>query len=330
MTKVVLGVCLGIVVGVAATWFFVPHGGASHEPEKKEEAKAESRLVHTNDETWIRLEGKAQELAGLKVVAVQKASIPPEIKGYGRVLDPAPLAALTIEIATAQAALAASQKEYNRLKELHAQNQNVSARALETAEAAWKRDEVAHQSAQLRLLTGWGKALTESPDLPGLVRALAGLESALVRVDVPLGESVDKIPTGARIAPLQDEAHAFPARFLGPVSTVDAQSQGRGFLFLIETNALPPGAAVIGWLAIPGENEEGLIVPASALVRHEGGVFVYVARADELYARIGVELEKPVDQGWAVKGELKPGDKVVGTGAQQLLSEELKAQMSEE
>jgi len=330
MTKAILAVCLGMVVGAAAVWFFVPHGGASHEPGKKEEAKSESRLVHTNEETWIRLDQKAQELAGLKIAAVQKASISPEIKGYGRVLDPAPLAALSIEIATARAALAASQKEYNRLKELHAQNQNVSARALETAEAAWKRDEVGVQSAELRLLAGWGKAIAETQDLPTLVRSLAALESSLVRLDVPLGESMDKTPTGARIAPLQEEGHALPTRLLGPVSTVDAQSQGRGFLFLMETNALPPGAAVVGWLAISGESEEGVVVPASALVRHEGEVFVYLAKADDLFSRIAVALEKPVDQGWLAKGELKPGDKVVVTGAQQLLSEELKAQISEE
>jgi hypothetical protein len=330
MTKVIVAVCVGIAIGAAAVWFFLPQGGASHEPEKKEEAKSESRLVHTNDETWIRLDKKAQELAGLKIAEIQKASITPEIKAYGRVLDPAPLAALTIEIATARAALEASQKEYNRLKELHAQNQNVSARALETAEASWKRDEVAVQSAQLRLLASWGKTVAEMKDLPALVRSLASLESSLVRLEVPFGESIDKIPTGARIAPLQDEAHAFPARLLGPASTVDPQSQARGFLFLMETNALPLGASVVGWLAIPGENEEGVIVPASALIRHEGEVFVFLQRADDLFSRTGVELERPVDKGWLAKGELKAGEKIVVTGGQQLLSEELKAQSSEE
>src|SRR5262249_2245908 len=66
--------------------------------------------------------------------------------------------------------------------------------------------------------------------------------------------------------------------------------------------------------------------PTSALIRHEGEVFVFLERADALFSRTAVELEKPVEQGWVAKGELKPGDKIVITGGQQLLSEELKAQ----
>jgi multidrug efflux pump subunit AcrA (membrane-fusion protein) len=98
----------------------------------------------------------------------------------------------------------------------------------------------------------------------------------------------------------------------------------------METNALPPGASVVGWLNVPGENEDGLIVPASALVRHEGATFIFTAKGDDLFSRTEIELERPMDQGWLVKGEVKPGEKIVITGAQQLLSEELKAQNSEE
>ena len=64
----------------------------------------------------------------------------------------------------------------------------------------------------------------------------------------------------------------------------------------------------------------------SALVRHEGEVFVYVQTSDELFLRQEIELDHPLSEGWFVDEGLKPGQKLVLTGAQQLLSEELKGE----
>ncbi len=46
-------------------------------------------------------------------------------------------------------------------------------------------------------------------------------------------------------------------------------------------------------------------------------------------ARKEIELERPLDGGWFVHEGLKPGDKVVTAGAQQLFSEEVKGQGAE-
>ena len=68
----------------------------------------------------------------------------------------------------------------------------------------------------------------------------------------------------------------------------------------------------------------------AALVRHEGQVFVYLQKADEKFEREEVKLDLPLKDGWLVRGEISAGDKVVVTGAQQLLSEELKSRSGEE
>src|SRR5437773_11835672 len=67
-------------------------------------------------ETVVVLDQETQARIGLKVEPVATATITPEAQGYGRVLDPGPLAALSAELASAEAALAASQKEFDRLK----------------------------------------------------------------------------------------------------------------------------------------------------------------------------------------------------------------------
>ena len=331
MKKTFPALILGLAIGVAAVWFFQKQN-ASHEakPDEKKEEKKDEAFVHhgTNGETYLKLDKETQTRMGLKTAPLAAARLKPEVKGYGRVLDPAPLSALVIESATATAALEASTKEFQRLKSL-AQTQNASTRALETAEAAMKRDQIAVASVSPRLVLGWGKAVASQPDLPGLARSLAAQEAALVRVDLPLAESAKAAPTGGRLAALTSPEALVDAQFLGPAPNADPQMQAQGFLFLQKSNPLPPGAAVVAWLTLPGDAESGVIVPREALLRHAGEVFVYLQARDDTFARKEIELGRPTETGWFVHAGLKPSDKVVVVGSQQLLSEELKGQGGE-
>jgi len=332
MKKVLLGIIVGLALGAVAVWFFLESPEA---PAAKTEPAAETKetsFVHhgTNGETFLKLERSVQTRMGLQTAPLAAVSLRPEIKAYGRVLDPAPLGALITELAGAQNALQASTREFERLKTLNAQNQNASARALETAEAAMRKDRILLDSIGPRLLLGWGKAVASQPDLPAFFRALAVQEAALIRVDLPLGTSLAAPPTRGRLAAiaLPDDLHE--AQFLGPAPSADAQMQAQGFLFLQKTNPLPPGAAVVAWLTVPGESQSGVVVPRESLLRHEGGVFVYLQTGDDTFVRKEVVLERPLDTGWLVREGLQAQDKVVVVGAQELLSEEFKGQGGEE
>src|SRR5207249_10042250 len=68
----------------------------------------------TNGETFLKLDKEAQLRAGLKTAPLAAAQAKPEVQGYGRVLDPAPLAALLVEAASAKAALDASTRSEER------------------------------------------------------------------------------------------------------------------------------------------------------------------------------------------------------------------------
>jgi len=127
------------------------------------------------------------------------------------------------------------------------------------------------------------------------------------------------------VAPLAAGAHPVPAKFLGAAPVADPQTQGQGFLFLLETNPLPPGTALIGWLQVSGEAQNGVIVPRAALVRHEGQTYVYIQSGDETFEHREIELARATEKGWFVHSGLAPNDKVVIAGAQQLLAEEFKA-----
>jgi hypothetical protein len=321
--KIILGIVIGMVAGATATWLVSRH----HEKEEHpEEHKEESRVHHdTNGDVYIKIDKATQERIGLKTAPLESAQLSPEVKGYGRVIDPSPLSALQVEQLSAQASLDASTREYERLKGLYAQDQNVSARALEAAEAARKKDQLLVESAKARLALMLGPAAMMQSNLHEFIGSLVSLKTALVRMDTPLGEALPSPPARARLAPVAAEERPIAAEFLGPAPAADPQTQSQGFFFLVKAGSFAPGTAVTGWLQIPGEAQRGIIVPRPALLRHEGELFVYVQTDDETFRRTELHAERPLENGWFVRSGLAPNDKVVIAGAQQLLSEELKA-----
>jgi hypothetical protein len=298
----------------------------------KETAEAAGPKVSrdTNGNAVIALSSKMQKDLGILFTNLAASQLSPELKGYGRVLDPAPLLALMTELASAQAAGTASSKEVDRLKTLEGQG-NASARALQTAEAAAARDRVAVQSARERLVFSWGKAVADQKELPAFAHDLGSLESALIRVDLPVGETLKDPPANARVSNLGGASA--DAAFLDKATSVDPQMQGQGFLFLLKPNSLrlTAGEAVVGHLQIPGEPIRGVIIPRDAVVRTEGAGWIYVLNAGgEGFTRLEVPLDHPTEAGWFVANGVTVSNSVVVTGAQQLLSFEARSAGGEE
>ena len=330
MKRILPALLAGLALGVVGTWLLLKSHHDEHE-EKKPDAglQEESHVIKTNGHTLVKLEEKEQQGAGLKLAPLEAATLRPEARVYGRVLDSSSLVQSLSEIMTATSALDASQKELARLKMLAA-DQNTSARALETADATARRDQIALESAHMRLVSNWGKAVAGQNDLPAFIHTLASMETVLARLDLPFGSAAEGLPTGVRIAALAAEEKLLPAQLLGPAPSADPQVQGQGFLVHLKTASLPPGAALSGWLSLPGEEEKGVLVPRSALVRHEGEAFIYVQRSPGVFERREVELEHPLEKGWFVAEGLQAGESIVISGAQQLLSTELKGEGGEE
>jgi hypothetical protein len=244
------------------------HVSAAQEPANKEAAGPQVSR-DTNGNAVITMSEKKQKDLGIQVKGPEAIQLSPELKGFGRVLDPAPLAALVTEEAAAQAAYTASSSELARLKTLEGQG-NASARLLQTAAAAAVRDLTAVQSVRQRLILSFGKAVADQKDLPALVQSLMSLEAALVRIDLPAGENLQAPPVDARVAALSGQSSV--AQFLEPAPNVDAQMQGQGFIFLLKPNSLrlAAGASVAGYIRVRGEPLTGIVIPRDAVVRAEG------------------------------------------------------------
>jgi len=279
-------------------------------------------------EAILTLDRETQKRIGLKAERVLPATMNPELKAYGRVLDPAPLAALSLELVSAQVTLTASEKEFERLKLLNEQK-SASDRAFQAAEVTVRRDRILVETIRTRLVSAWGKGIVQRSDLVELAHSLTLQASVMVRIDLPAGEILNTAPEGARIAPASSEGRGAPAVLLGPAPSVDPQMQGQGFLLLVTTNSLGlvPGAAVSGYLRVAGASIAGFTVPDSAVVRQAGHGWVYVQTSDETFTRRLIELNHRAEDGWFVKAGLAANELIVVNGAQTLLSEEQKYQI---
>ena len=331
MKRIIVVIIILAAAGGGFYWF-KNHGGdtkpAEAKPADAKPAGDEPPPIHiTRDaegKVVITVDDETQGNMGLKVEKPEWLQLSPEIRSYGRVLDPTPLAGLVNELAAAHVAAAASGNELNRVKTLSGDG-NASARALQAAEAAAMHDQLAVQSARERLVLGWSKAVADQNDLPAFVQSLSSQSAALVRVDLPAGEFLKTPPTGARIVSLS--GNSVDADFLGTAANVDPQSQGQGFIFLVKTNAsrLLPGEAVTGYVKLAGESVTGVVIPRNAVIRTEGSGWVYVSHKNgEDITRTKIALDRPIDSGWLITSGVTTNDYVVTVGAQSLLSLELK------
>ena len=320
-----LGVAAGCLLALPATQLV--HADADDKPAAKpaEAAPApdESPVKrNANGEMVVTISEATQKLIKLEFAHPVAAEWQPEVSGYGRVVDPAPLIAAATELATAKANAAASDREAARLKTLAAQN-NASVRALEAAQLAAQNDRLALAAARAKFTGEWGPALAGRADLAELVQQLADRKQSLVRLTLPAGENLATPPAATALTVFPDDARLIPAELLEGGLGVDPQTEGQIFLLLVKDRALPLGASVTGHLNGTGQVLTGLVLPAAAVVRHEGLGWVYVQTAPEAFTRRLVPLDRLVESGWFVTEGFSPTNALVSVGAQTVLSTEL-------
>ena len=79
-----------------------------------------------------------------------------------------------------------------------------------------------------------------------------------------------------------------------------------------------------------GARRSGVSLPSSALVWHAGKAWVYRENADGSFTRLAIDPDTANGATLFVESVLVPGDRVVVTGAQTLLSEEFRSHIPEE
>ena len=270
----------------------------------------------------VQLPAEVIKRLGIVVASAQPATARASAPGFARVLDPVPLAQLQADLAAAETAASASAAEAKRTQALYADDATMSRRAAEAARAQASADASKLALLRQRLALEWGPALSRlsSAQRGRLIAALASGSAALVRVDAPNGAGLQ----GLRSAELDlGPAGTATALVLGPARIGDVGLRSPGVIARVSgpnVSYLSSGLTVPA--RIPGAGGgAGFLVPATAVLRVDGGSWVYVReRGGFIRRRLGGLAAGAA--GLVATSGLQAGDHVVVRGASKLYAAE--------
>lgn len=295
----------------------------------------ESQVSVLNGQTVIAMTSQAQKLTGITTKPLKKISARKHVTVPAMILSVDGLAKLrngyvaaVDQLAKAHAREHVSGKEYARMKSLYQNNRNVSQKALQSAEGAWRSDQAdvhaAKQELQLKGMEAgqkWGSVVEQwvADGTPTLDRVL-NQQTLLVEVTLSAGKSSGypariqlKLPDGKRSR----------ATFVSLFPRVDPRIQGVAMLYRTSARAgLAPGTNLVAHYAV-GRKTSGVVVPRSAVVWWHGKAWIYKVRSPGSFTRRAVPTDTSVRGGWFVARGFEPGESVVTHGAEQLLAIEI-------
>ncbi len=342
--KWLVGILIALtVVSVAVVVFTTAHRGDKDEEDQEESVKTPSHVSVENGSTVIILDQQTQGREGIRVAPVTRASMRAELRGTAVLLAVNDLATLRNNYVAArtklqrdQVDLSVSRSQYERTKTLYEENQNMSLKAMQDAEATYRNNQAQVsadvQEAKLQLDTvrqRWGGVIADwiASNRSILDSALEQREF-LAQVIFPPGE-VAKPP--ATLSLTTPGNRLVQARFISPLPQVNQQIQGISFLYLVpDQTGLAVGMNLVVLVPV-GPRLNGTVVPESAIVWWQGKAWAYLESPANTFTRREVPTDNPLSSGHFVPGStFPPATKLVTAGAQALLSEEFRSQLKAE
>lgn len=222
---------------------------------------------------------------------------------------------------------------------LYQDDRNISEQALRSVESRYRVAQARLVAADAAvsvlgesLRSSWGPVVggwamdTGSAQLQALLRR----RSLLVRLVFP-----HELPRSAArprilLEPVSAGGEQFEARFVSVTYQGSSVIPGNTYFYLVEGADLRAGTRVVARVTTGGEKRDGTIVPNEAVVWHAGKAWIYVRQDPSTFARYEISTANELFDGWFQSGSLQAGEQVVVSGAQLLLSEELKFQIRNE
>lgn len=289
----------------------------------------------------VQLSDAQQKAAGLVTLTLAAVRQSQETLAYGKVLDILPLLTLQAQFRAAKAdaevtaaTLKLTSKNRERITALH-QADIIASRDLATIDAQWQSDRTRDDAARRRMeeirreaLHNWG------PELSGLAlggpsalfEALASHHRFLTQITLPPSAKGPTQETMVFVARDFDRSLADRAVMISIAPRTDDLVQGETWFFHVKAGTLRAGMRVNAWLTARTQRD-GVLIPPEAVVWHAGKPWVYRRDAGGKHVRTPLTGASSGTQGWFMESGLIPGDEIVITGAQTLLSEEFREQI---
>jgi len=329
-------------ISIAAAVFMAAERGDTDDADEERAVKMPSHVTMQNGRVIITLDPQTQAQEGIQVAPLRQASMRKELRGTAVLLSVADLAnaqnsyvAARTKLQRDQINLNVSRSQYERIKTLYDQDQNMSLKERQDSEATYRNNEAQvradEQDAKLQLDTvrqRWGQAAnwmaTDSP----VLQAILEQREFAAQVIFPPGEAA-KPPTTLLLKTPANQS--VQARYVSSIPQVNPQIQGISFLYVVPGR---PGLAVglnLTVLIPVGHPLKGVVVPQKAAVWWQGKAWAYEATSANTFTRREVPTDNPVASGYFVlDSSFPPGTKLVDAGVQALFSEEFRSQIQQE
>lgn len=350
--KTVIKIFILLLAALTAVMAFYYLTGKRHpgvmEIEDKEIVREDSRdenepratgVAKIADGYAIKLPQDVQQQAAIRLARLDPVQYRSEIHATGQVVDIQPLLDLRSRYHGIQgqqritdAALEVTRQEYERLQQLHKEAANISGRELQQARLQWESRAAESRAATVSLddlrhqfIQSWGEELTGlflgDSDL---FRELSMRKSVLLLVTVAGDRQIGHGTRTAFVRIGDDRAAEEEAGYISMAPATDSRTQGATYFFQAPVSMLRTGMNVDVWIPEDDKEQQGVMIPAAAVIWYLDKPWVYVARDKETFARVEMKKYAVTRQGWFVIEGFKPGDMIVTAGAQMLLSQEFR------
>jgi len=294
----------------------------------------------------VHVDTKIQALSGIKTSNLEQAAYQAEFTAYGSALSIQPLINLhhryrltQNEHNSAKAKFLHSEQNINRQQSLF-RNGVASKRSLQGHQLQLQVDKASANAVQAQgkalideALLVWGQELTAlvlSDNSGQLDRYLFGQQS-LLKITLPVNRHLAEGIQTVYVEPSGDRSKAGKATLIAAAPQADTMIQGESYFFKTSDTAIKPGMRTAVWVPEQSNKQSGVIVPKSALIWHLDQSFVYIKTDEQTFSRRRIGQFTLVPNGYFIAdGQLKPGERLVTTGGQLLLSEEFRVQIPDE
>lgn len=342
--KATIIIAIQALLIIALFWTLVYYAKDEYEDfriEQEEEIESADRVSDKDGISIISLSEAVQKNSGITVAQVKPMLFKGKVSSLGSVVPIDSLINARAEYlglsATLNAARVASKEnltQYERLKNLNADDKNVSDRVVQEALILTNADAANINALALQISTlqsnaqlQWGKPLAgllSHQKLPSHLKKLLNRTNVLVRASLPNNALTPKAGNTIKITPLNEPTASIKALYISAAAQTDNESLGKTYYYSAPSEDLRTGMRVnVETASTSSKGSQGVIIPSDAVIWYAGKPWAYFKNGDKQFIRQPILADIEVESGWFNQG-IDIDSEVVVSGAQLLLSEEFK------
>lgn len=347
---------LGMIIGLQAFlivmlfWVLIFYGKDEYEASSQtssEKIATPNRVSNKAGNTTITVNPATQAQSEIRTSPLKAGSHQATLNSYGNVISIDSLIDLRTRYLLAKSeaevlrtSLTHFKTEYTRLQTLNLDDKNISDKTLAAALADVKSNEAKVFATELNaknlagsMQQAWGEGLTQlalNKEAGQLLQNLIDYNEVLIQITLPFDSAEPSQKSSLSVAPSLATSHNVNAQYISRAPASSATIQGKTYFYHAKSTELRAGMQVKVLSTLSKGSVSGVIIPSTAVVWYGGKPWVYRKLGADQFSRLPINTEVELENGWFYTGTLSPNDAVVTSGAQLLLSEEFKSQITNE